>query len=67
MNTKDIITLARKHVDNDAPMSSSARLCLRDSIVQYDMGFFDYARKWAIKSLSYSVGVFHSDYQKAAL
>ena len=65
MNTKDKITLARKHVDNGAVMASSAELCLADAVRLYDDGKFDLAAMWAKKSLSYSVGFFHADYKRA--
>lgn len=46
-------------------MESSARLCLADAITLYDKGDFEYAKKRAIDSLRYSVGIFHVDYKKA--
>jgi hypothetical protein len=65
MNTNKAIILARKHLHNGAEMASSAEICLADSIEQYDEGNFDAAKMWAVKSLAYSVGVFHKDYQRA--
>ena len=65
MNTDTILTLARKHLGNNAVMESSARLCLETAIQQYDYGQVETAKMWAIKSLSYSVGVFHADYKRA--
>lgn len=59
------IVLARKHVGNGAQMESSARLCLADAIVEFDKGKLDNAHMWALKSLKYSVGVFHADYRSA--
>lgn len=66
MNVKEIIALARKHLGNGSAMDSSARSCVFDAVQQYDEGNFDAARKWALKSLSYSVGVFHKDYKRAS-
>jgi len=66
MNTSNVIVLARKHVHNDMPMRTSAELCLSDAIDRYDSGNFESAKMWALKSLAYSVGVFHNDYIKAA-
>ena len=66
MNTSAIIKIARKHVDNNVPMASSARVCLADAIERYDSGDFDSAAMWARKSLAYSVGVLHKDYQRVA-
>lgn len=61
MNTNQIITLARKHLDGD-----SARLCLSDAIELFDKGEYAAARERALKSLSFSVGVFHTDYKRAS-
>jgi hypothetical protein len=47
-------------------MESSARLCLADAIELQERGMLDYARTRALKSLCYSVGIFHPDYRKAA-
>lgn len=66
MNIDQILILARKHVGNGAAMESSARLCLADAIALKDSGDYDNAARRAIKSLGYSVGIFHADYQKAA-
>lgn len=65
MNASKIITLARKHVGNGAVMESSARLCLGDALNYNDAGMFDLAKKRAIDSLRYSVGIFH-DYKRAS-
>lgn len=66
MNSQTAITLARKHVGNGAVMESSARLNLEAAVILHDMCENEYAKVRAIKSLAYSVGVFHADYQKAA-
>ena len=63
--TIEIIRLARKNVDNGAAMASSARLCLAEAVASFDDGQYDVAAARAVKSLSYSVGVFHEDYKKA--
>ena len=65
MNTNQIIILARKHCDTGA-MASSARLCLASAIEAQNNGDYNTAKAWAVKSLKYSVGIFHKDYQKAA-
>jgi hypothetical protein len=46
-------------------MQSSAEFCYADAISLYLEGRDLNARRWAIKSLGYSVGVFHPDYQAA--
>ena len=66
MTAAQTIVVARKHIGNGAAMESSARLCLKDAIELYDAGHLDAAKVRAIRSLGYSVGVFHADYAKAA-
>lgn len=67
MNTQTIINLARKHVfANQAQDASSAYLCLADAIAQSNAGDLANAKARAIKSLAYSVGVFHPDYKRAS-
>lgn len=65
VNAQTAITLARKHVGNGGTMDSSARLCLADAIALYDRGEHAHAKVRAVKSLGYSVGVFHNDYKRA--
>lgn len=64
METSKILTLARKHLGGD--MESSARLCLSDAVKLYDQGDLHYAKQRALKSLEYSIGIFHNDYKKAS-
>lgn len=66
MNVDKIIILARKHAGNGALMESSARHCLSEAVQRSDEGRYAIARGWALRSLSYSVGVFHPDYKRAA-
>jgi hypothetical protein len=66
MEITKILILARKHLNNGASMESSARLCFTDAQVQYDLGNYTSAKARAVKSLGYSVGVLHPDYQRAA-
>lgn len=65
MNTKEVIALARKHANNGAVMQSSAELCLADAVRLFDAGSLDLAKARAVKSLAYSVGVFHDDHKRA--
>jgi hypothetical protein len=67
MNTDRIIRLARKHLGSGSgSMESSARLCLADAIELYDAGDFEAAKRRALKSLAYSIGICHPDYRRAA-
>ena len=61
-----LLIAARKHVGNGAAMESSARACLADAVRANDSGDLDAARMWALKSLAYSVGVFHDDHRRFA-
>ena len=61
MKFQDMLVLAKKH-QNDGEMVSSAQLCIQDAERAYKAGAFESAKKWALKSLSYSVGGFHPDY-----
>lgn len=66
MLTLDAIILAFKHSTNGAAMQSSAHVCLEDATALYEAGKFAAAKVRALKSLGYSVGIFHADYQKVA-
>ena len=66
MNTEQAIILARKHVITGPQKESSALFCLSDAMDMMERGDLESAKKWAIKSLAYSVGVFHSDYKRAS-
>ena len=65
MNTQQVITLARKNVKT-GKMQDSAALCLEEAVKLYDNGDFAAAKKRALSSLRYSVGVFHADYAQAS-
>lgn len=65
MSIDKIMILARKHVGNGAAMETSARTCLADAVTLKDAGDYEGASRRAIKSLGYSVGIFHADYQSA--
>jgi hypothetical protein len=64
MQTDKVMALARKHIGKGM-MESSARLCLSDANHLFDRGLLDYAKKRALESLKYSIGILHKDYQKA--
>lgn len=68
MTLDAVLALARKHLGTGT-MESSARLALADAIALKDAEFPDYeaSRSRAVTSLKYSVGIFHDDYQRAAV
>lgn len=65
MNVDQVIILARKHLGKGT-MESSARLCLSDALELLEKGERGHALLRALKSLQYSVGMFHADYERAA-
>jgi ABC-type proline/glycine betaine transport system substrate-binding protein len=62
---KAIIRRALTHAANGAAMQSSAILCIADALNLIEGAFAADAARRAIKSLGYSVGIFHTDYQWA--
>ncbi len=64
MNITQILSIARTHLGKGS-MESSARLCLADAVRMADDGNIAGARTSAAKSIAYSVGIFHADYQSA--
>jgi hypothetical protein len=64
MQTDKVMALARKHIGKGM-MESSARVCLSDANHLFDRGLLDYAKKRALESLKYSIGILHQDYIKA--
>jgi hypothetical protein len=65
LSVSDAIISARAHVSNGCRMESSARLCLADAVALFDKGDHEAAGQRAVKSLAYSVGILHPDYQRA--
>lgn len=61
MNTSQIIAKARAHLGG--AMESSARLALADAVKLEAVGELKCARKRALDSLAYSVGVLSPIYQ----
>lgn len=64
MQTLAMIELAesKSHL---ATMRSSAELCCVEARKQLDRGIDDAARRLAVKSLAYSLGILHPIYTKA--
>jgi len=63
MTTEDIIETARRESSNGYGMNTSAKVALEDAEKVYAMGNYRAARKRAIDSLAYSVGVFSRTYR----
>ncbi len=59
--TNEVLAAARKNLGGQ--MESSALLCLEDAEAYAESGNWTMARKCASRSLKYSVGIFHADYQ----
>lgn len=57
-----LINAAERHAPSAGAMRSSADVCLADAHAAVEREDFRSARMWALRSLSYSVGVFHADY-----
>lgn len=58
--TEEVLELAKQHLDNGADMASSALSCFNDAQAFLAAGKPDLARRWAVRSLAYSVGIFHA-------
>jgi len=66
MKTANMITLAHKHVGNNAVTELNARWSLLDAVEAQNGKQDGIARRLALRSLAYSVGIFHPDYQSAS-
>lgn len=64
LEVTEVIDLAAERV-MDGQMASSAALCLDDAINNMLAGNLEGARRRAIDSLKYSVGILHADYRRA--
>lgn len=61
--TEVLIWQAARYIDHATDMRSSAQYCLDEARRLYAENKEEYARRWALKSLSYSVGIFHPTYK----
>jgi hypothetical protein len=62
MTLENILALAHKYMS-----CSSSHFCLCQAQSLIDRGDpYNSARMWAIRSLSYSIGILHPDYQRAS-
>jgi hypothetical protein len=64
MTTQEIIDIATKH--SNTGWASSAKLALSDAVKAANNGQEERARRRALKSLQFSVGIFHVDFLKVA-
>ena len=64
MTVNQVLAIARKHIGG--AMESSARLALADAVALADAGDLVLARRRALRSLQFSVGMFHADFIRAA-
>lgn len=64
MALRQILILCRKHLGKGD--EASARVCLADAIRCHERDDWEAARSRALRSLLYSVGALHRDYQRAA-
>jgi len=62
MSLPEVFRIAIKTLGDDA----SARACLADARACEERGDLDGAKRRALKSIAYSVGVLHPDYKRAA-
>jgi hypothetical protein len=65
MDMMKLIAVAEKHVTS-GPMPSSAKLALDEAKALVAEGQCEFARRRALRSLAYSVGIFHPDYLDAS-
>lgn len=65
ITTADIIAAARKYVGAYPLHEASARVALEDAVNLQEQGDLFYARKRALTSLQYSLGVLSPIYQRA--
>lgn len=66
MNVQAVMILARNNLGNGGLLNTSARVCMADAVKLYDEGNYVDAKRRAIQSLAYSVGIAHPDYAKAS-
>ena len=63
MNAIEAIEIAEKHIGS-GNMQSSAILCLTDAKSLQAKGEEEFSKRRALNSVAYSVGIFHSDYDR---
>jgi hypothetical protein len=59
--THEILEIAKSHIGKGY-MVSSAQLCYDDAYALFMEQKYDQAKERALKSIAYSVGIFHEDY-----
>lgn len=66
MQTEQIIALATEHAGDNPRTTFNARWALIDAELFHRRGMEEPARRWALKSLQFSVGESSEIYQRAA-
>lgn len=66
LSTEEVIGMATRRCINDKG-ETSAKFCLHEAVKLLHDGDSDSARRWAIRSLQHSVGIFHADYTNATI
>ncbi len=61
MKALDLINLAKRN-EHKAAMRSSAALNIQEAVEHYELGNMLLAKRSAIRSLKYSLGILHAEY-----
>jgi hypothetical protein len=67
MNAANCIISAKQQLKEAGIMFSSAKHCIDDAEACLARGDEEHAKRWALKSLAYSVGVMSIAYREASL
>jgi hypothetical protein len=65
MTTAELLEVAKSHTHREQAHDKSSVFCIEQGIKLSTEGREDLARAWIVRSLKYSVGIFHSDFKRA--